>query len=164
MSFARAIADDLRATGAFEQVAFVGRSDAPVSRLELRGRILRTAQCQTLTSYLLGAPGVLLWMLPIPAGRVTANLEIELSLVDAGSNAVLWQATLDESHSKLMGLYTRMRVYMRGEMDDVDVPVLGDDAGVDRTSIFQWEFELLRRGMLDARAPLIEAARGAFSR
>jgi hypothetical protein len=162
VSFARAIADDLRATDSFETVTQVGRSQPPASRLELRGRLLRTAQCQTLTSYFLGAPGVLLWMFPIPAGRVTSQIEVELSLVDSQTGAALWQGTIEQSDWTWYGLYTRLRGYQRGDLDDAAVPILGDDAGVDRTSIFQWEFELLRRGMLDVRPALIEAARGAL--
>jgi hypothetical protein len=162
VSFARAIADDLRAAGAFERVVFPGGAQPTPGDLELRGTIRRTAECQTLTAYLLGYPGPMLWLLGIPNGTFKVHVEIDLWLIDSRNGAVAWRATLRESESRLTGLYARARSYGRDEVDAEAVPVLGDEAGVDRTSIFQWEFELLRRGMLDVRPALIEAGRKAL--
>jgi hypothetical protein len=162
VSFAKAIADDLRAARAFERVVFPGGAQSTPGDFELRGTIRRTAECETLTAYLLGYPGPMLWLLGIPNGTFKVHVEIDLWLIDSRNGAIVWQATLHESESRLTGLYARARSYGRDEVDDAAVPLLGDDAGVDRTSIFQWEFELLRRGMLDVRPALIEAARGAL--
>ena len=156
-SFARAVADDLAASGLFEEVRYV-EGDASGHRWVLEGVLRETPLETAASSYGLGAAGVLLWFLPIPMTKTTASAAVDLVLRDQESGEAVWQHTLASEISRLTSLYTSSAmIYGRGGAFSFQVVPPPDDAGVDRRSLFGWHFGALRQAMLAARPDLARA-------
>src|SRR5262245_8818696 len=156
-SFARAVADDLAASGLFEAVLYVD-GDASGHRWLLEGVLRETPLETDASSFGLGAPGVLLWLLPIPMMKTKASAAVNLVLRDQESGDVVWQHTLASEISRLTSLYTSSAlIYGRGGAFSFQVVPPPDGAGVDRRSLFGWHFGALRQAMLAARADLARA-------
>jgi hypothetical protein len=157
-SFARAIADDLRALGLFREVNYTGEAPpAAGERYVLDGVLRATPLKLTVTSYCLGAPGVLLWLLPIPAGKATGSVTLDLTLTDTEQDAVVWQRTAKGEVSRLLTTYTSRSILYGTTMFSYQMVLPPSDVQVDRISVFAWHFEALRRAMDDVRRELVAA-------
>jgi hypothetical protein len=156
-SMARAIAEDLGASGLFTEVVYVGDEPPGVRRFELRGALRESPIERYTTSYGLGMAGVLLWILPVPIGKTTSEVAVDLTLTDRNSGAVLWQHTLDGRVSALFTMYNRALVYGRAGGFSFQLHRPPGDAQVDRQSLFGWHFEALRRAMAAAKPDLARA-------
>jgi hypothetical protein len=156
-SVPRALADDLRRQGLFRDVQYVGDAAAGDARYVLDGTLQATPLEAKITSYFLGAPGVLLWILPIPIGRITGAIDVSLTLTDTSSGNVVWSETVAADVSRLVFFYTSDVILYGTTPMSYQMPVPPSDAKVDRRSIFAWNFEALRRGMDQAKPRLASA-------
>ena len=145
-SFARAIADDLAASGIFEDVQFVGDRSTEGFAYE-----------QTATSYGLGAPGVLLWLLPLPMQKTSTAVSMELRLTDLASGAVAWRDRIHGEVSRVTMLYTSQGIIYGPNVLSYSHVLPPKDAGVDRLSVFGWHFAALRAAMAPTKARIAEA-------
>jgi len=68
--------------------------------------LLETPMYQTATSYGLGAPGVLLWLLPLPMQKTSTAVSMDLRLTDLASGAVVWRDRIHGEASRVTMLYT----------------------------------------------------------
>ncbi len=160
-SFARAVAGDLAATGLFERVEYGAASEAAGASHVLRGTLTQTPLRTSTTSFGLGAAGVLLWLLPIPMAKTTAEVHLDLTLTDNANGDVVWQRHLSSEVHRYFTLYTSSAmVYGRGGAFSFNLVPPPSDAGVDRRSLFSWHFEALRRAMLESKAELADVLRG----
>jgi hypothetical protein len=158
-SFARAVADDLKASGLFRDVVYTGAGSAQGHRYLLTGTLRASPLRRSVTSYCLGMPGVLLWFLPIPMAKTSASVTLDLNLVDTQDGVVVWQHTIDKPKvSRLITLYTSSAmIYGRGGAFSFNLEPPPGNAQVDRRSLFSWHFESLRRGMQEAKPSLAQA-------
>jgi hypothetical protein len=157
VSMARAIAEDLEASGVFREVRYVGNEPPDGYRYVLSGVLRATPVEKDMTSYGLGMAGVLLWFLPIPAGQIWTNVTLDLTLTDTASGAPVWQRTLDHEYSKWVTLYTSAPSLVYGGATSFDFVRVPSSAGVDRNSLFSWNFEVLRQAMSAARGEMAAA-------
>ena len=158
VSFARAIADDIRASGLFKDVVFVSEKGSSGHRYLLTGKVLRSPYQWTATSYMLGAPGVLLWILPIPMSKVSAEVEVDLVLRDTRTGEIIWTYKLLGNAKRYITLYTSSAmIYGRGGVYSMNIKPPPRKSKVDRRSLFGWHFECLRRGMVTAKYSLADA-------
>ena len=141
-SFARAIADDLAASG----ISY-----------DLSGTLLETPMYQTATSYGLGAPGVLLWLLPLPMQKTSTAVSMELRLTDLASGAVVWRDRIHGEVSRVTMLYTSQGIIYGPNVLSYSHVLPPKDAGVDRLSVFGWHFAALRAAMVPTKARIAEA-------
>jgi len=154
-SFAEAIASDLRASSLFEQVDYVGSEGSAGYDYVLSGTLRESPLQRAVTSYGLGMAGVLLWILPIPMSKTSAEVALDLSLADAKTGEVVWSGTLASDVKRLITLYTSSAmVYGRGGAFSFNLEPAPSGAGVDRRSLFGWHFAALRRAMLGARGEI----------
>ncbi|KAA3636223.1 MAG: hypothetical protein DWP92_09910 [Armatimonadetes bacterium] len=153
-SFSRAIAADIKNDRLFRNVR-VGDSQSSSERFVLSGTLIRTPLRNSVTSYGLGFVGVILWFLPIPVGRQSAEVELRLALTDTHSNEVIWHDTVQANVSRMYMLYTSSAmIYGRkGAFSFNLIPPPGESR-VDKRSLYSWHFEALRRGMVSARQSL----------
>ena len=156
-SFARAIADDLAASGIFEDVQFVGDRSFEGFAYELSGTLLETPMYQTATSYGLGAPGVLLWLLPLPMQKTSTAVSMDLRLTNLGSGAVVWLERIHGEVSRVTMLYTSQGIIYGPNVLSYSHVFPPEDAGVDRLSVFGWHFAALRAAMAPTKARIAEA-------
>jgi hypothetical protein len=154
-SFPRAIAQDLAASGLFEDCRYVGDEPVGDARYVLSGVVRETPLRRSSTSFGLGMAGVLLWLLPVPMSKTTAEVEVDLSLVDQSTGQEIWKRTLSSDLSRYFMLYTSSAmIYGRSGAFSFNLEPPPSDAHVDRRSLFSWHFGALRRAMLDARQDL----------
>jgi hypothetical protein len=106
------------------------------------------------TSFGLGMVGVVLWFIPVPMQKTSASVTVDLQLADARSGEVVWTRSLESDVSRLATMYSSAIVYGRGGAFSFNLLPPPSDAQVDRSSLFSWHFEALRRGMLEARTDL----------
>jgi hypothetical protein len=158
-SFARAVGEDLAATGLFEKVEYLPESEAKYADYVLRGALKGTPVRTSYTSFCLGMAGVLLWFLPVPISKTTAEVSLDLSLTDNASGNVVWQKHLSGELHRYVTLYTNGMVYGRGGAFSFNLVPPPSDARVDPRSLFSWHFEALRRAMLEAKTDLAQALR-----
>ncbi|MBN1866689.1 hypothetical protein JW916_05310 [Candidatus Sumerlaeota bacterium] len=157
-SFAQAVAEDLGASGLFSEVVYVGDREPDGQRYVLNGAVRATPFKTTATSYMLGMPGVLLWILPIPMAKVSAQTQIDLTLTDSTTNAVVWKRSLQSKVSRLVTLYTSSAmVYGQAGAFSLNIIPPPSKSKVDRRSLFSWHFEALRRAMAEAKPDLAKA-------
>lgn len=156
-SMARAIAEDLEASGVFRAVRYVGDGPTDGYRYVLSGVLRATPVEKDLTSYGLGMAGVLLWFLPIPAGQIWTSVTLDLTLTDTATGERVWQSTLDHEYSKWITLYTSVPSLVYGGASSFDFVQLPSSARVDRDSLFSWNFEVLRQAMSSARGEIATA-------
>ena len=156
-AFAREIANDLQRSGLFRHVEFVSDEErANEHDLVLRG-ILRSTEFDIyVSSYMLGMPGVLFWLLPIPVGKDAATVAIDLSLED-DSGATLWSYSFSERADKVFTLYNSAGKSTSSQYR-IEIKRYGsNDFGIDGNSFWAYHAEALRRGMAGAKASMAEA-------
>ena len=158
VSIARAIADDLGASGLFTGVAYVGDGDTAGYRYVLTGAVRASPLRSTGTPFCLGIVGVLLWTLPIPMQKTTADVAVDLTLTDTRTGAVVWRDTLTSEVSRIATAYSPNIVYGSAGIWSFNLlPLQSDVTTVDRHSLFSWHFESLRRAMQAAKPSLAQA-------
>jgi hypothetical protein len=156
-SIPRAIAEDLRAHGVFREVRYAGDTVSPGERYVLDGILRATPSRATFTSYGLGMPGVLLWLLPLPLAKATGAVTMDLTLTDQTTDTIVWTRTLEGSVSRIVTLYNSQAVLYGTTMYSYQMVLPPSDVRTDRRSLFAWHFEALRRAMDEARPDLLAA-------
>ena len=157
-SFPRALVNDLSQTGLFSACRYVGADATGDERYLLEGTLRETPLRRTTTSFMLGMAGVLLWFLPVPMSKVSAEINVDVRLVDTETGKTVWTYTLHGDASRLITLYTSSAmVYGQGGAWSFNVEPPPSDARVNNRSLFSWQFESLRRAMLEARPSLATA-------
>jgi len=157
-SVPRAVADDLAASGFFSSVAYVGDGDTAGFRYVLSGAVKESPLRSSGTSYMLGLPGVYLWLLPLPMQKTTAAITVDLTLTDTASGAVIWRDTIASELSRTATMYNAVMLYGSGGSFSFNLlPLQPEVTTVDRNSLFSWHFEALRRAMLAAKPGLARA-------
>lgn len=163
-SFPRALANDLSQTGLFTACRYVGADAVGDERYLLEGTLRETPLHRTTTSYMLGVAGVLLWFLPVPMSKVSAEISVDVRIVDRETGKTVWTHTLHGDASRWITLYTSSAmVYGRGGAFSFNLEPPPSDARVNNRSLFSWQFESLRRAMLEARPGLAAALTEAES-
>ncbi len=157
-SFAKTVAEDLSASGLFQEVEYVAEGEIEDHRYVLRGTLTETPLRNSVTSFGLGMAGVLLWLLPVPMSKTTAEIALDLSLTDNETSEVIWEQHLESEIHRYITLYTSSAmVYGRGGAFSFNLVPPPGDSKVDRRSLFSWHFEALRRGMLHSKGDLANA-------
>lgn len=152
----QAIARDLGKSGLFRRVRFVGDGNSwREADLRLGGALRSTEFDAYVSSYMLGIPGVLLWLLPIPVGRNAATVELELELSDARGN-VLWSRRAAGRSGRLFLLYSSQGE-LSGEFGLDIYRFGGNDHGIDPNSFWAYHADALRTAMEGAKGSLAEA-------
>jgi hypothetical protein len=153
-SFARAIAGDLSAAGTFREVRFVEQDATTGFDYVLSGTVRESPLRNSTTSFGLGIAGVLLWFIPVPMQKTSASVTVDLELRDARTGEVVWSRSLESDVSRYATMYHSALIYGRGGAYSFNLLPPPSDAKVDRSSLFSWHFEALRRAMLEARTEL----------
>jgi len=156
-SIARAIADDLNAEGLFRDVSYVGGGPVTGYRYVLTGVLRESPLTQYATSFCLGAPGVLLWILPVPMQKTTGAITADLTLTDTQTGAAIWTHTLHGEVSRITTMYNSDGIVYGGGIWSYNAVLPPSDVQVDRQSLFAWHFEALRRAMREAKPSLAHA-------
>jgi hypothetical protein len=86
---ARASAEELRASGLFQEVVVAPR--AAQGDLILKGEVKSTRYYATVISYGLSGAAFIPWMIGLPSGKFTNELRVEFSLEDSDTHTVLWR-------------------------------------------------------------------------
>lgn len=94
-TFARAAAEELRASGLFKEVVFAPRTTE--EDLVLHGEVTSTRYYTTLWNYGLSVFAGFPWLIGLPAGTVTNELAIGFHLDDRVTGAVLWRKKYHDS-------------------------------------------------------------------
>jgi len=158
VSIPRAIAEDLAASGLFQDVRYVGGGPTTDYRFVLSGAVQASPLVETATSYGLGFAGVLLWPLALPMQKQTAAVTVALTLTDTTSGAVIWTDTLHSEVSRIATMYSTTLDYGNGGIFTFSMlPLPSDAPGVDRNSLFSWHFAALRQAM-EVDKPKLAAA------
>ncbi len=95
--FARAAADEIRNANIFSSVTFHAE-DQQVSPDDfiLRGHLHSTRWERTISAYLLGPLGTVIWMVGLPMGIVTASVVMDMQLMSASDpSLVLWDFAME---------------------------------------------------------------------
>jgi len=155
-TIAQEIASDLQRSALFRHVTFVSDEESANEHdLVLRG-ILRSTEFDIyVSSYMLGIPGVLLWLLPIPLGKDEATVAIDLRLED-DSGETVWSYSFSERASKIFTLYNSAGGSTSSRYR-IEIKRYGsNDLGIDGNSYWAYHAEALRRGMAGAKASMAE--------
>lgn len=102
--FAKAVVEELQATGFFKEVFFTERESE--GDLILRGEIKSTHFNQKILSYGLSGFATLLWTVGLPAGTVSNELHVRLSVEDKTTRAVLWQNEYKREYDGTFWIYS----------------------------------------------------------
>ena len=156
-AMAREIARDLEASGLFREVRFASDPAAAAGcDLVLSGTLRSTEFEIYASSYLLGAAGVLLWILPIPLGKDAATVAIDLELRDAAGSAV-WSHAFSERASRLFTLYDSSGKSTSSRYR-IEITRYGSNRlGIDGDSLWAYHAEALRKGMGGVKESLATA-------
>lgn len=104
--FARALADEIQEANIFSTVVFAEGQTPPPGDYVLRGRLHSTRWERRLTTYLLGPLGTVLWMVGLPMGETTTQVEMDLRLSPAGDpSKVLWSFAMEFRGEEIDGTY-----------------------------------------------------------
>lgn len=153
VQLARAVAADLAASGLFADVRFATVAP-PDADLVLGGTIVSTRLTASATSYLLGLPGMLLWLTGLPNGRTSVEIALELALHDH-TGAVRWRYPLHAETRRLVDLYTGSAHQLSTGAGPVSLPRYGrNDKGIDPDSLWAFHSDALRTAMAPARRAL----------
>ena len=155
-----AIAEDLGRSRVFREVRFVDRGESwEDADFVLGGKLRSTEFDAYASSYLLGIPGVLLWVLPLPIGRNAATVDAELELRDK-TGAVVWSQRATGRAGRLFWLYTP-NAKVSGEFG-LEIYRYGlNSEGVDPNSLWAYHAAALRRAMSAAKESLRTALESA---
>lgn len=158
--FAEAIARDLESSGLFREVIY--EPDArvlPAFEYLLSGTLRSTRFDQTVSSYLLGMAGVLLWLMPIPMAGQTAHVELDLELRDRSGEPV-WSYRIDEQETRWYTLYNSGGQAVTSRYS-LEIKRYGsNDAGIEADSFWAYHAAALREGMAGAKRSLAEFLAG----
>jgi hypothetical protein len=158
VSMAKAVAEDLATRDLFDSVEYVGEGSGEGHDYIMSGVLRATPVRTTTTSYCLGMAGVLLWLVPMPMQKTTGATKLDLTLTKTATNEVVWSHTVEAEVSRLDNLYTTNDGILYGTSAfSYQMATPPKDSQVDRTSIFAWNFEALRRGMAAAEPSLAAA-------
>lgn len=151
VTMARAVADDLAASGLFRDVRF----DTPADADYVLTGVLRSTRFEVWsTSYMLGVGGMILWFAPLPIGGNSADVQIDLALRDR-DGLVVWQYALRAMAEKLFFLYDSGGADVSdGERTLIITHYGANDAGIDPDSLWAYHAAALRHGMAEAKASL----------
>lgn len=148
-----AIAKDLKSLGIFSDVRFSKNTQEIESAdYVLSGTLKDTTYEQNMSSYMLGAPGVLLWLLPIPMSNNHAKIKLSLELHNERGERI-WAHEIDSTAGDFFTMYgatgpkfvSSSIIYGYGS----------NDIGIEPDSIYAWHAEALRIGMEKAKNSLI---------
>jgi len=174
IALSRAVARDLRGSGLFREVRDIASAaDAGDADLVLGGSLRSTELDVYATSYMLGMPGVALWVLPIPCASTAATIQIDLSLRTPKGQEV-WSFPVKARASHMFTLYNewgaevvspspRAKRRYPDSLPTDDPSIHGDleikrygsnDLGIDGDSLWAYHAEALRAGMEPAKASL----------
>jgi len=156
VSVSKSITDDLKSTGLFKEVRYIGQQPVPSdANLVLGGDLNVTALDTTYTSYLLGMVGVLLWLLPIPMARTSGNVEVSLKMTDLGGVEV-WSYHLKGKSRRTYTMYNSAGKAI-SSVYSLEIKRYGKNKeGVDGDSFWAYHAAALRAGMADAKQSLLE--------
>lgn len=160
---ARTISDDLRQSGLFDEVVYIGNGPVPrKADFVLEGTLESTEFDIHVTSYMLGMAGVLLWFAPIPNGANGASVAAELRLVDREGDS-LWNDRLEGRRSTMFSLYGP-GVASISSTFSLEVRRYGsNDEGIDGDSLWAYHASAIRTGMEDVKTSLGAALRARDS-
>ncbi len=96
--FAKAAAEEISASGLFKEAFFT--SQASEGDLVLRGDIKSTRYWGKVFTYGLSIYASAAWMLGLPCGTVRNELEVEFTLVDNATGALLWHESYNMTYHK----------------------------------------------------------------
>ena len=156
VSVSKAIADDLKSTGLFKDVRYIGEQPVPSDAdLILGGDLKTTALDTTYTSYCLGMVGVLLWILPIPMARTTGHVEASLKMTDPSGKEV-WSDQLTGKSKRTYTMYNSAGKAI-SSVFSLEIKRYGKNKeGVDGDSFWAYHSSALRRGMIDVKRSLFQ--------
>ena len=105
--FAMALANEIREANIFSTVVFSdGETRLLPSDYVLRGHLYSTKWERRLTTYGLGPLGTVFWMVGLPMGETTTEVEMDLRLTSAGDpSQVLWSFAMDFQGAGIDGAY-----------------------------------------------------------
>ena len=104
--FAMALANEIREANIFSTVAFSNEKNPPPSDYVLHGRLYSTKWERRLTTYGLGPLGTVFWMVGLPMGETTTEVEMDLRLTSAGDpSQVLWSFAMNFQGAGIDGAY-----------------------------------------------------------
>ncbi|HVN84206.1 MAG TPA: hypothetical protein VMW17_05090 [Candidatus Binatia bacterium] len=156
-SFARAIADDLAASGLFKKVDYTGQRGATGYQYVLDGVLLETPLVDSKTCYLFGLPTCYIDFLGVPSIKTTARVKLRLNLRDAASGVSVWSQTIEGQASALYNDAYSSPILYGPSIFSFETPIPPADWPVDNRSIFAFHFEALRRAMAQAKPDLAAA-------
>ncbi len=159
-SFAEAVAEDLAASGLFEEVNFRSDGEATGERWLLEGRLRESRLQIWITSYGLGYWGTAFWYLAIPAAKKEARTVLDLQLTDRERGEVVWEHQLQGRVTRLFTAYSPTLTYGPRTGFEYGMFLAPRDAGVPQSSLFSWNFAALRDGMAAAREDLASTLAG----
>jgi hypothetical protein len=152
MKMAEAVSRDLAESGIFREVRFVPKG-TPDTDYVLEGKLRSTEFDVNATSYMLGGPGVLLWFLPIPIGSDTADVELDLALVDRAGQTV-WQHSATGHARQIFTFYNSSGAAISNQYS-LEIKRYGsNDKGIDGDSLWAYHADALRSAMGDAKLSL----------
>lgn len=155
--FAYTIAKDLSKSGFFEKVLYGSEKKEMMGDVEyvLTGELRSTEFDYYMSSYMLGAAGVLLWPIPIPIGSNEAHIEARLYLRDRKGN-LLWKHNLIGKGGRWFTFYTGGGGAVSSKLS-LEIARYGkNDKGVDGDSLWAYHALALRSGMEEAKRSLAE--------
>lgn len=156
VSVSKAIADDLKSTGLFKEVRYIGDQPVPSDAdLVLSGDLKTTALDTTFTSYCLGMVGVLLWILPIPMARTTGHVEAALKMTEPSGKEV-WSDQLAGKSKRTYTMYNSAGKAI-SSVFSLEIKRYGKNKeGVDGDSFWAYHASALRGGMVDVKRSLFK--------
>jgi hypothetical protein len=157
VSVSKSIAEDLNSTGLFKEVRYIGDQAVPSDAdFVLSGELNTTALNTSFTSYMLGMVGVLLWILPLPMGRTTGNIEASLKMSDSSGKEV-WSHQLKGKSKRTYTMYNSGGKAI-SSVYSLEIRRYGkNNEGVDGDSYWAYHAAALRAGMVDVKERLFKA-------
>ncbi len=139
--FARALADEIREANIFSAVIFAEDQTPPPGDYVLRGHLHSTKWERRLTTYLLGPLGTIFWMIGLPMGETTTEVEMDLRLTPAGDpSQVLWSFAMKFQGAVNDGVYYGLEESVQSypvALQDALRPAINDLADKSKTRIIR---------------------------
>jgi hypothetical protein len=104
---ATAVATSLRESGLFTHVDLLPEGEGGSADLIVSGRVGRTRYRGRTFTYCVSVAGAAFWVLGLPLGDSTDELEFSLEVSDGTTGKVLWSCTSRSSKRVVQGLYYR---------------------------------------------------------
>ena len=149
----RAIATDLASSGLFKEVRYIGDGDVPQDADYVLNGSLESTQFNThMSSYMLGMPGVLLWLLPIPMQSHDVTVKGTLLLKNL-SNQEISSYQLSGSANKWFTMYSS-KASIASTMTMTISKYGKNKEGIDAQSIWAYHASALRNAMQEVRSEM----------